>query len=124
MVVLSNHRVGPSSELMVSVEVASEMLAAIATAARPLAASRWEAELVRWLEQRASRVGAAFDVGEIAWTPEHFELQREFLIRAAIVAAHSSEHASALRRWTKLVEALPREAVQVGRRWDWAEISS
>src|SRR4051812_47304348 len=107
MVVFSNHRIGPGAELLVSHEVAAELLREVATAAGPSAAARWEHELVTWLEWLAMsnatgsderneacgvgtrrlwrRVGAqprSIDVSDIAWTPEHFERQRGFLITA------------------------------------------
>jgi hypothetical protein len=58
-------------------------------------------------------------VGEIAWTPDHFDTQRQFLLEAIGRAAASSEHGSAFDRWRRLIEAHPRESVQVGRRWRW-----
>jgi len=119
MIVFSNHRLGPASELLVSVEVAQGMLRETAVAASEAAADRWERELVRWLEDRAAVVGArtALDVGEVAWSPEHFERQRRFLIDAIETAAQRSPHARALGRWMAMIEAHPRNSVQVGRRW-------
>src|SRR5512140_1873717 len=119
MVVLSNRAVGPHAEVLVSDEVAAEMLLA-AAAARPLAAGRWEDELVRWLERRAARA-TSLDVADIAWTPEHFDAQRRFVIESIARAAASSSHGPALDRWRGLVEQHPRQAVQVGRRWQWDE---
>jgi hypothetical protein len=116
MIVFSNHRLGPASELLVSIEVAEAMLRATAEAARPTARARWELELVQWLGERASRRGT-LDVGDIAWTPEHFEGQRRFLLDAIARAAAGCEHARALGRWARLIEAHPRDSVQVGRRW-------
>jgi hypothetical protein len=117
MVVFSNRRLGPSAELLVSDEVASAMLFATAATARPVAQARWERELVEWLERRAA--AKVHDVGEIAWTPDHFEAQRQFLTDAIAKAAMESEHATALLRWRGLIEAHPRDSVQVGRRWQW-----
>ena len=57
------------------------------------------------------------DVGEIAWTPENFDRQRRFLLRAIELAAETSEHARALRRWAQLIEAHPKDSVQFGRLW-------
>ena len=119
MVVFSNLRLGPSAELLVSAQVAQEMLAATACAARPMAEAHWEHELVRWLEARASAGARTLDVAEIAWTPEHFEIQRRFLIDAIALAARSSAHAAALGRWSRQIEVHPRDSVQVGRRWQW-----
>ncbi len=123
---LSNRRLGPAAELLVSAAVAEAMLRETAAAARPAAEGRWEHELVRWLEERAGPPGptpegrpaeAALDVSEIAWTPDNFERQKQFLLRAIEQAAEISEHARALRRWSRMIEAHPRDSVQFGRRW-------
>ena len=121
VVVFTNQRLGPSSELLVSDDVASAMLHATAEAASRAAEARWEHELVRWLEARAGMCGRAgsLDVGDVAWTPEHFEAQRRFLIDAITRGALGSEHAAALERWRRMIEAHPRDSVQVGRRWQW-----
>jgi hypothetical protein len=119
MVVFSNHRLGPGAELLVSEEVAIAMLRATAATARPIAEARWELELVRWLEARAEAVIPAVDVSDIAWTPDHFEPQRQFLIDAIMQAASSSPHGPAFDRWRKMIEAHPRDSVQFGRRWQW-----
>ena len=122
MVVFSNQRLGASAELLVSDEVALEMLRTTAAQASPVAAARWEHELVRWLERRAAEsLGlATLDVGEIAWTPDHFEAQRAFLLAAIARASEGSEHGLAFDRWRRLIEAHPRDSVQVGRRWNWS----
>jgi hypothetical protein len=123
MVVFSNNRLGPSAELLVSDHVAIAMLRATAATARPFAEARWEHELVDWLERRASPTTATatsrLDVNDIAWTPDHFDSQRRFLVDAIIRAALGSEHVSAFDRWRRLIEAHPRDSVQVGRRWQW-----
>jgi len=119
MVVFSNHRLGPSAELLVSREVADELLREVAAAARPSAQARWEHELVRWLERWAASGQASFDVSEIAWTPEHFERQRGFRVDAIRAAAATSRNARALAHWLGMIERHPRESVQVGRRWRW-----
>jgi hypothetical protein len=128
VVVFSNRRLGARSELIVSPPVAAGMLRDTAACARPGATGRWEIELVRWLEHRAREsidaFGLGLDVSEIAWTPEHFEVQRSFLIGAIRRAAAISEHASALRRWAAMIEAHPRDSVQVGRRWLAGNLSS
>jgi hypothetical protein len=130
MIVFSNRRLGPATELLVSAAVAEAMLHATAAAARPRAEARWEHELVRWLEgrvagpepaaisqPRARPPEAIIDVGEIAWTPENFDRQRGFLLRAIERAAETSEHARALRLWAQMIEAHPKDSVQFGRRW-------
>lgn len=116
MVVFSNQRLGAGAEMIVSDDVAVEMLRATAAEARPFATARWEHELVAWLELRAD-LGPAFDVGDIAWTPDHFEAQRGFLLEAMRRAAAASTHGLAFERWRRLIAAHPREAVLVGRRW-------
>lgn len=119
MVVFSNRRLGPSAELLVSGEVAGELLREVAAAARPSAQARWEHELVTWLVRHAASRSTSFDVSDIAWTPEHFERQRDFLAEAIRRAQASSRHARALARWCEMIEAHPRESVSVGRRWQW-----
>lgn len=119
MVVFSNHRLGPHAELLVSHAVASELLREVAAAAGPSAQARWEHELVTWLERCAASGTTSFDVSDIAWTPEHFERQRSFLIEAIRRAEVGSIHARALARWVGMIEAHPRDSVQVGRRWQW-----
>ena len=116
MIVFSNHRLGAAAELLVSAEVAGEMVRATAEAARPSATARWERELVGWLGDLGRRINNV-DVGDIAWTPENFERQREFLLRAIEEAAQNCEHARALALWSRMIEAHPREFVQFGRRW-------
>jgi len=120
MVVFANHRLGPSAELLVSREVAAELLREVADSARPSAQARWEHELVTWLERCATSGDTTFDVSDIAWTPEHFERQRRFVVEAIELAAVASVHASALHRWSRMVASHPRTSVQVGRRWQWS----
>lgn len=119
MVVYSNHRLGAAFELLVSPEVASALLAETAAAARPLAQSRWELELVLWLEHRAHRLPMDLDVEDIAWSPENFERQKRFVIDSIERAAIASPHARALHLWCRLFEGHAREHVVVGRRWQW-----
>ena len=100
----------------------------------PGAQLRWEHELVRWLEDRAgqpSPQGQAraqnpaqaqaqiLDVADIAWTPDHFDRQRWFLLAAIERAGATSEHSRPLRLWARMIEAHPRDSVQFGRRWMW-----
>lgn len=119
MVVFSNHRLGPSAELLVSDEVAKAILRATSDAARPYAEARWEKELVLWLDGRSEHAAYVLDVADIAWTPDHFEPQRRFLLDAIARAAASAEHPLAFDRWRRLIEAHPADSVQVGRRWQW-----
>lgn len=121
MIVFSNQRLGPAAELLVSPVVAVDMLRETAIAARSSADGRWENELVRWLDDRATRIGGfeSLDIGDIAWSPEHFEAQRQFLLAAILRASVASSHARALGLWARMVEAHPRDSVQVGRRWSW-----
>ena len=118
MVVFCNHRLGSSAELFVSDEVGAIVLGSTAGAARPLAEARWELELVLWLDARAELGAQVLDVSEIAWTPDHFDVQRNFVV-AAIRRATLAEHALAFERWRVLVEAHPRDAVKAGQRWAW-----
>lgn len=118
MIVFSNRRLGPASELLVSPAVAETMLRETAVAASSSATGWWERELVRWLRDRSGS-SSSIDVGEVAWSPENFETQRQFLLAAIQQAALTSEHARALSRWAAMIEAHPRDSVQVGRRWTW-----
>lgn len=119
MVVLSNRRLGPTVEVWVPREVAAELLRRVAEVAGLHADARWERELAGWLLARAGAIGAddAIDVSEIAWTPEHFERQRRFLVQAITEAARSWEDGRSLARWAAMIQAHPRDSVQVGRRW-------
>jgi hypothetical protein len=119
MVVFSNQALGPSVDLLVSADVASAVLAEVAAAAHPLAEARWEHELVTWLVTHAGGKLDGLDVGDIAWTPQYFDCQRAFLIAAIDRAMVSSDHARALGRWRQMIEAHPRHAVSVRRRWQW-----
>jgi hypothetical protein len=121
MVVFSNRELGPGAELLLSAAIAREILLATAGAAAPLAAARWELELVQWLTEQADVRPVAdrtIDVTDLAWTPEHFDAQRAFVATAITAAiATAPAHEAALRRWSQLVAAHPRDSVQVGRRW-------
>jgi hypothetical protein len=126
VIVLSNRALGPRAELMVSDAAVQDMLRAVARAAASRANARWEHELVRWLDAcaEASDAGAdagSIDVGDIAWTPEHFESQRAFVVDAIVRAREQSLHAAALSRWARMIDGHPREAVVCGRRWRWTE---
>src|SRR4051812_48579327 len=99
MVVFSNRRLGPSAEVLVSTTVANAMLVETVAAARPLATSRWELELVSWLAERVDTGFSELDVADLAWTREHFEHQKSFVSAAMSRAAAGSEHGPALTRW-------------------------
>lgn len=116
MIELTNHRLGPSAQLLVSAEVASAMLREVAAAARPAAQARWEHELVRWLDDRAARP-VSLDVGDLAWTPDHFEAQRCFVVDAISRALDGSSCEAVMRRWMVMIAAHPRDSVRAGRRW-------
>ena len=125
MLVLSNRRVGPAAELTVSRAIGHSVFRDVAAAARPIANALWERELVRWLDEQAARIAAGhgheirIDVGDIAFTPQHFEHQRRFLLDAITLAHVQSEYSRALSAWADLIEAHPRDSVQFGRRWLW-----
>jgi hypothetical protein len=116
MVVLSNRRLGPASELVVSSRVVAEAFGAAAAIAASRADGRWECELAHWLATRAM-TPEDVDVGDIAWTPEHFESQRRFLLAVLQAACEGGADRRTLERWAAMIEAHPRESVQVGRRW-------
>jgi hypothetical protein len=113
---LTNRRLGPTQQLALSKEVVATMLREVAAAARPVASARWEHELVCWLDDSASRPGS-LDVGDLAWTPEHFEAQRKFVVDAIHRALDTSSCEPVMRRWLVMIAAHPRESVKAGRRW-------
>jgi hypothetical protein len=122
MLVFSNQRLGPAAELFVGDETASEILRSVADAARPIASAMWEHELVRWLDEQSTQQGKStrtIDVGDIAFTPQHFERQRRFLIEAIERAREASDHSRVLSAWAVLIEGYPSDSVQFGRRWIW-----
>jgi hypothetical protein len=140
MLVFSNQRLGPAAELMVSREIATALLERVATAARDRASGHWEHELVRWLDEQIARISTTnsitstgrnkadaarkssiltIDVGDIAFTPQHFDRQRRFLIEAIEEAAQDGEHVRAAVSWVDMIKAHPRDSVQFGRRWLW-----
>src|SRR5262245_33360181 len=120
MVVLSNRRLGLAAELVVSNDVAVQILRELSEAAAPLASARWEQELIAWLNSSAASPPDVIDVGDLGWTPDHFDVQRRFVTQAVARAAIFSQHASALDHLRRLIEAHPRDAVQFGRRWRWS----
>lgn len=124
MLVFSNQRLGPAAELMVSRQAAVAVLRSVAEAARPFASAQWECELVRWLDQQAARIAGtsthvAIDVADIAFTPQHFDRQRRFLLEAIEDARAETPYARLLADWAQLIKAHPSDSVQFGRRWMW-----
>jgi hypothetical protein len=124
MLVFSNQRLGPVAELMVSRDVAVSLLRLVAEAARVAATAYWESELVRWLDEQALRASVTplaitIDVSEIAFTPQHFDRQRRFLLDAIEEARAETPYSRVLVDWADLIKAHPRDSVQFGRRWLW-----
>jgi hypothetical protein len=125
MLVLSNQRIGPTAELMVSRDVGASLVRHVAEVARVAASSHWERELVRWLDERARWITSStarpivLDVGDIAFTPQHFDRQRRFLLDAIDGARTEARYARALTDWADLIKAHPRDSVQLSRRWIW-----
>jgi hypothetical protein len=125
MLVFSNHRLGPAAELMVPRDVGASLVRSVAEAARTTASSHWERELVRWLDERAHWIVAstsrsiAIDVTDIAFTPQHFDRQRGFLLEAIETACADIRYARALADWADLIKAHPSDSVQLSRRWIW-----
>ena len=102
------------------------VLGALVEMAREIAADRWEHELAAWLADRrwaiAGGVRAGFDLGEVAWTPEHFSDQQRFMVSVCDQAsqrADEPELAADLARLRELAAHHGREHVVVGRRWRW-----
>ena len=125
MLVFSNHQLGPAAELAVSRDVGAALVRAVAVVARDAAHSHWERELVRWLDERAVWIAAStqraitLDVGDIAFTPQHFDRQRRFLLEAIEGARADARIAGPLTDWADLIKAHPRDSVQLSRRWIW-----
>jgi hypothetical protein len=124
MLVFSNQRLGPAAELMMSRDAAVSLLRSVAEAARPSAHAHWERELVRWLDEQALRASLTqstmmIDVSDIAFTPQHFDRQRRFLLDAIEDARTETSYSRLLTDWADLIKAHPRDSVQVGRRWVW-----
>jgi hypothetical protein len=118
--VFSNARLG--HEIAVPRLVAARAIAALAAAAAAAAHDRWEGELAAWLAAYARAVmdgHAGFDVGDLAWTPEHFLEQQAFVVAALADAAdrEPSEVRVVLERIAGLIAGHDRSWVVVGRRW-------
>jgi hypothetical protein len=125
MLVFSNHCIGPTAELMVSRDVGASLVRSVAQVARVAASSHWERELVRWLDERAQWITSStsraivLDVSDIAFTPQHFDRQRRFLLEAIDGARTDTRYSRALTDWADLIKAHPRDSVQLSRRWIW-----
>src|SRR5688500_6680122 len=122
----TNVRLG--RELAVPRTTAARAIAALGSAAAGAARDRWQRELAAWLAgtARAVLAGAAgFDVGELAWTPDHFAEQQRFVIDMVADAAVLAppEVRLALERFLILIARHERAWVLVGRRWDWPDSS-
>jgi hypothetical protein len=118
---LSNLRMG--YEIAIPRPVATRALVLAVDAARSLADDRWQRELVAWLGDRTRSLGHGLDVGDLAWTPEHFVEQQRFVVAALTAAAAQADDDAriALHRFAALVAGHDRSWVVVGRRWSWAE---
>lgn len=126
MITFSNLRAADSLTFTTSERGAVAVLGALVELARETAADRWEHELTAWLADRrwaiAGGVRAGLDLGEVAWTPEHFADQQRFVIA---ICEHASARAAEpglaadLARLRELAAHHGREHVVVGRRWRW-----
>ena len=119
MVVISNRRLGPQAELVVSEAIAAALLRRLAAGAAPVARSRWELELVRWLELRAVSLAPVIDVDDIAWTPEHFEAQRGFALAAAATPPSRRPARGGARALAAHDRGTSRGLGPAQRRWQW-----
>jgi hypothetical protein len=122
--VFSNVRLG--HEVAVPRLVAARAIAALAAAAAAGARDRWERELAAWLAGYARAVmdgHAGFDVGDLAWTPDHFLAQQAFVLAMLDDAAdrEGSEVRLVLERMAALIGGHDRSWVVVGRRWGSAD---
>jgi hypothetical protein len=125
--VFSNDKMG--HEVAVPRPVASLAVASVALAATTTARDRWQRELAAWLaEQARALAGGAsgFDVGDLAWTPDHFAEQQRFMTEAIAYAAagESGDLRIALDQLAALVAGHERSWVLVGRRWTWPDRAS
>ncbi len=112
----TNRRLGPAAEVFVSEDVARAILVATSVAAREAATARWEHELADWLATQAP-IEVDVDVADIAWSLDHFEAQRRFVLGAIERAARRCDHGRALALWGRQIEAYRREDVGARRRW-------
>ena len=116
MVVFSNHRLGASAELLVSDDVAA-IDPARDRRRSPARSPRRGGSSSSCCGSTAapSTRPTVLDVTDIAWTPDHFEPQRRFLLDAILRAAAQADHALAFDRWRRMIEAHPADSVQVGQ---------
>ena len=126
MITFSNLRAAESLTFTTSERGAIAVLGALVVAARAAAADRWEHELAAWLADRrwaiAGGARAGLDLGEVAWTPEHFAAQQRFVIAICDQASGRAADpglAADLARLRELAAHHAREHVVVGRRWRW-----
>lgn len=122
--VFSNHRMG--HEIAVPRHVAAQTVAAMALAAAGEAGDRWQRELAAWLAAQArilSAGGPGFDIGDFAWTPDHFAEQQRFALDVVALAAagEAGDLRIALDRLAALIAGHDRTWVLVGRRWVWPD---
>jgi hypothetical protein len=126
VITFSNLRAAESLTFTTSERGAVVMLGALIDTARGAAADRWEQELAAWLDDRrwaiAGGVRAGLDLGELAFTPEHFPAQQRFVVaicEQASARAADPTLAADLLRLRELAAHHAREHVSVGRRWRW-----
>lgn len=128
MITFSNLRADEALTFTLPERAAAALLGALTEASREIALSRWEQELVAWLADRrwavASGHRAGVDLGEVAWTPEHFGEQRRFVLamcERALVRLRADDDLgrAAITGVRELAAAHGREHVPVGRRWRW-----
>ena len=126
MITFSNLRAADSLTFTTSERGALAVLGALVETAREAAADRWEHELAAWLADRrwaiAGGARAGLDLGEVAWTPDHFAAQQRFVVaicEQASARATAPELAADLARLRELAAHHAREHVVVGRRWRW-----
>lgn len=127
MITFGNWRAGLPHALVLGERDSIQLLSVVIEVARALAGSRWERELVAWLNDRRWAISAQLctgvDLGDVAVTPAHFAEQRDFLVttcRGAMVRLDlpaTARLARAVDRLTDLALALP--PAPVARRWHW-----
>lgn len=124
---LSNFGADGAPSATLATALAVRALDALVVVGRARAVSRWELELVAWLDDRrwavVNGVRAELDLIEVAWTPDHFADQQQFLLGLCDAAAarpidDPGVH-GALTRVRGVVAAHRRSQVAYGRRWRW-----
>jgi hypothetical protein len=127
VIIFSNLRAAEASSYAVPLRTAVAALDALVDAGRDVAAARWERELIAWLGDRRAAITrgtrAALDLGEVAWTPDHFGDQQRFFLTLCERggAGAPPEVAVALGRLRELAGHHSRDHVAVGRRWRWVQ---